>query len=575
MHNKTGMPGSADHSTTDLDAVVVGAGWAGLYGLHRLRKMGLAVRAYERAGGVGGTWYWNRYPGARCDVPILNYCFSFDEDLLQEWTWTERYAAQPEIERYANYVADKFDLRKDIVFNTRVESAAFDADTERWIVTLDSGDQVTGKYLVMGTGGYSVPHVPDIPGFGSFEKELYFTARWPTEPVSFAGKRVGIIGTGASGVQVISAVAQEPVSHLYVFQRTPNFLAPTHNAPLEPEFLEEFKKTYADFLRRARASGSGTVSEGPVGAVADLSDEEFQQRMDEAWSVGGPSVLIGISDVLTNPASNERVAEYFRARVRQRVPDSNLAELLSARGHYVGARRVVKEDGYFEIYGQPNVSLVDVRTESIIRLTADALVTERSTYDLDMLILATGFDSGTGAMLQVNVIGRDGVKLSDKWSSGPVTYLGLMAAGFPNLFMIAGPGSPSIRSTVIVSIEQQIEWLGELIEHLEVSGLTTIEAGTAAEESWTRHVAETADRTLLTHDDTQYVGSNVPGKPRVYLAYAGGVNVYERILHDVRDRDYEGFLFRSRECDEPTGADVWSGPPRDPTLLTRWGNPVM
>jgi cyclohexanone monooxygenase len=543
----------------NFDAVVVGAGWAGMYMLIRLRELGLSARVFEAGSGVGGTWYWNRYPGARCDVPSLDYSYSFSEELQQEWQWSERYAAQEEIERYANHVADRFDLRRDIQLQTRVESASYDEPSRRWTIRTDKGDLVSARYCIMATGGYSIPIKPDIPGVDTFAGEMYYTSRWPKTPVDFAGKRIGVIGTGSSGMQTATAVATEGVDHLYVFQRTPNYAVPARNHPLDLEFQREFKQRYDDHRRRARQSNFGIpFPQGDRSATA-YSDEEFQKRMQEVWEPGGSAILAAFTDILVNEDSNRRVSEYLRSTIRKRVNDPVVAEKLCAKTHFLGSRRLLVEDTYFEIFNEPNVTLVDVSESPIVEISPNGLRTAEAEYELDMLILATGFDSGTGALLQVDIRGRDGQQIKDTWAAGPQTYLGVMIHGYPNLFSIAGPGSPSIRSQVILSIEQHVDWITDLLAHAERNNIVEIEATAEAEDAWTAHVADVAASTLTIRDRTQYVGANIPGKPRVYLAYLGGVGRYRKICDTVRSHGYEGLEFRSASGASFCSDKRWTG----------------
>jgi cyclohexanone monooxygenase len=556
-----------------FDAVVVGAGWAGMYALIRLRDMGLRVLVVETGAGVGGTWYWNRYPGARCDVRSVNYSFSFSSDLEQEWSWSERYAAQPEIERYANHVADRFDLRRDIQFNTRIVRAQFDELASRWQVETEAGESISSRYLILATGGYSAPVEPRIEGLADFGGESYLTARWPTEPVDFAGKRIAVIGTGASGMQTVTEVSRQDIEHMYVFQRTANFAVPAQNTPLSPEYIEDLKAKYADFREHARWSGSGTVYEGPDGPMADLPDEEFERRMDEAWEVGGTSVCGGVTDLMSSRAANDRVSDYLRRQVSRRVSDPETADLLSARGFTLGARRVLVETGYFEAFNRPNVTLVDVHEDPIVRVTPTGIQTATRHFDLDMLIWAIGFDSGTGAALNIDIRGSDGVSLADRWADGPSTYLGLMVSNLPNLFSIAGPGSPSIRSNVLVSIEQHVDWIADLLDYARQRDVTRIEASPEAEQAWTAHLNSLVSKSLFANDDTQYFGSNVDGKPRAYLAYIGGVGNYRKICNDVRDDGYEGLVLLGKG--DHTKSREWSGPRLDGTLRSRFGSNVI
>lgn len=559
-------------NTVELDAVVVGAGWAGMYALIRLRRLGMRAKILEAGHGVGGTWYWNRYPGARCDVPSLNYSYSFDEELQQEWEWTERYAAQPEIERYANHVADRFALRPDIEFGTKVTRAGYDEATGTWRLATQDGPTYVARFAIFATGGYSEPVEPTIPGWETFEGETYFTPRWPQHPVDYAGKRVGVIGTGASGMQTVTTLAGEDLERLYVFQRTANYVVPGHNRVMSEEEIAAIKDDYAAYRERARMAGSGTVYDGPVAKISDLSDDEFEQHMRESMAIGGTSVLGSAKDLLVDPDANERVQEYLRREVRRRVEDPEVAEKLAARGHYLGARRVLIENGYLEAFNDDRVQLVDVRADPILEITPKGVRTASEQFDLDVLIFATGFDSGTGALSRIDIRGRGGERLTDKWAAGPVTYVGIAMAGFPNLFSLAGPGGPSIRSNVMVSIEQHVEWLADLLEYAQREDIAVIEATSAAETGWTEHVNDLVHRTILPRDDTQYWGVNVPGKPRAYLAYVGGTRQFSIVLDAVRDHGYEGFAMWDGNGRQLEGRAVdWSGLPPEAAQASRFG----
>ncbi|MEV0685237.1 NAD(P)/FAD-dependent oxidoreductase [Nocardia sp. NPDC050378] len=543
-----------------LDAVIIGAGWAGLYSLIKLRQLGLRVKIVEAGSGVGGTWYWNRYPGARCDVPSLNYSYSFDEDLQRDWHWSERFAAQPEIERYANHVADRFGLRGDIIFGTRVTTASFEEDRQGWTLHTDTGLTIEARWAVFATGGYSAPVDPTIPGWDTFAGETYFTAKWPDRPIEYSGKRVGVIGTGASGMQTITTLADEDLDRLLVFQRTANYVIPGRNRVLSDEENSAIKENYAAFRQRARESGSGTVYDGPVATIADLSDEELVDHIEAAMALGGTSLMSCGRDLLTNAESNKRVQDYLRAEVYRRVADPEVAAKLTAEGHYLGARRVLIENGYLEVFNRDNVDLVDVKSDPIVEITAEGVRTESGFYPLDVIIFATGFDSGTGALSRIDIRGRGGKQLAEKWSAGPATYIGTAIAGFPNLFTIAGPGAPSIRSNVIFSIEQQVDWLAALVAYAQQNGIGVVEATSQAEEKWTTHVNDMVAKTLLVHDDTQYWGGNVPGKTRAYLAYVGGTRVFQTVIDAVRDSDYEGFEMATTDGTPIAGRPVeWSG----------------
>jgi cyclohexanone monooxygenase len=558
---------------SDLDAIVVGAGFAGIYMLIKLRELGLATRVFETGGGVGGTWYWNRYPGARCDVPSMNYSYSFSPELEQEWHWSERYATQPEIERYANHVVERFQLRRDIQLNTPVASARYEESASRWEVRTSTDERFTARFLILATGGYSKPVHPDIPGIDNFGGETYFTAQWPHESVDVTGKRIGVIGTGASGMQTITALAEQPCEHLYAFQRTANFVVPARNKPMNPAYERKIKQNYQAFRERARQSGSGTVYEGPTRPVSDLSNDEFELHMKSAMDVGGPSVCGSVSDLVTNPRANERVAEYLRQHVRERVYNPATAERLCARGHTLGSRRVLIEDGYFEAFNQPNVSLVDIHDDGITAVDPTGVTTRAGHFPLDVLILATGFDSVTGAPLRIDITGRSGNTLPQAWANGPATYLGLMTHGFPNLFFITGPGSPSIRSNVMFSIEQHVDWIGGLIEYLQRRQVESVEPTVAAQRRWTNYVADCVASSLIANDATQYYGANVPGKPRVYLTYIGGTRSYRQICQAVREHGYEGFAMTPARAVTP--APEWSGPPDGVSATGRFGNTII
>jgi cyclohexanone monooxygenase len=571
-------PRNGAGNSDGLDVLVVGAGFAGLYMLHRLRKAGYRARCFEAGAGPGGTWYWNRYPGARCDIHSLGYSYAFSPELEQEWEWSEMYAAQPEIERYVNHVVDRFDLRRHIEFSTRVVAATYDEAAHAWTVATDTGRSATARHLVMATGGYSVPAKPQLPGLETFEGEAYFTNQWPHYEVEFAGKRVGVIGTGSSGAQTATAVAAQPIEHLTVFQRTANFVVPGWNRPADPDYTREFKEGYAEFREMARQSGNGAVypqvkSLKPLtyGPIADLDEETLQQRLEELWETGGLYFFSGVTDLMTSEVANDRVAEFFRRKSRERVQDPRLAELLSPRGFFIGERRIIADNGYLEIFNRPDVSLVDVKSDPIVAITPRGVKTRAREYPLDMLILATGFDSGTGAMLQMDVRGRGGQPFKEKWAEGPRTYLGLTANGFPNMFMLAQPGSPSIRSQVLVSIEQHVEWVFDLLEHAKAEGVVEIEASQAAEDAWTEHCAAVAGKSLFARSETQYVGFNIPGKPRVYLAYLGGVGFYRKTCDAVRDNGYEGLILRTATGVLP-GSEAWSGATAPQTVV--WGTAV-
>jgi cyclohexanone monooxygenase len=524
---------------TDFDAVVIGAGFAGLYMLHRLRLKGFTVRVFEAGTGVGGTWYWNRYPGARCDVESVQYSYQFSPELQQEWEWTERYATQPEILRYANHVADRFDLRRDIRFETRVTKATFDDKAHAWIVETDKGDRVVARFVVTAMGCLSSPNTPRIAGLEEFAGPTYHTGNWPHEGVDFTGKTVGVIGTGSSAIQSIPMIAQQ-ARQVTVFQRTANYTVPAHNRPLDPAYVSEVKANYEAMRRRAKAMPAGIdFAFNPASAV-ETDEAERRRLFEERWAYGGLGFMGSFSDLLLNAESNKTAADFVRAKIREVVKDPELADKL-APNNVIGCKRLCVDTGYWETFNLPHVTLVDVGDEPIERITAHGLRAKGKDYTFDCLVLATGFDAMTGALLRVDIRGRDGQSLQDKWKEGPKTYLGLTMAGFPNLFTITGPGSPSVLTNMLPSIEQHVEWIADCIEYIRSRGATLIEADAAAEEAWVGHVGETAGGTLRATCSSWYLGANIPGKPRVFMPYIGGFPAYIERCEAVVKAGYEGF----------------------------------
>ena len=523
-----------------LDAVIVGAGFAGMYMLHRLRGLGLAVRVYEAGKGVGGTWYWNRYPGARRDVESMDYSYSFSDELQQEWRWTERYAAQPEILKYANHVADRFDLRRDIQFETRVTRAVFDEATGRWGIETDRGDRVSARFCIMATGCLSDTQVPDFKGLDSFEGTWYHTGRWPHEGVDFTGRRVAVIGTGSSAIQSIPIIATQ-ATHLYVFQRTPNYSMPAQNAPLDPEYERRVKAHYAEFRRQARESRVGFVTERSGESALAVPPEERESEYEKRWRRGGLGFSAAYSDLLLDKAANDTAAEFFRAKIRSIVRDPALADALCPQDYPLGTKRLCVDTGYYATFNRDNVTLVDVRQSPIEAITPRGVRTREAEYAVDAIVFATGFDAMTGALLAIDIRGRAGQRIQDKWAAGPRTYLGLSIAGFPNLFMITGPGSPSVLSNMIVSIEQHVDWIADCIAHLRATGRACIEATPEAEDAWVAHVNEVGHMTLYPLAKSWYMGANIPGKPRIFMPYIGGVGVYRQKCDEVAAKGYEGF----------------------------------
>ena len=545
------MPNANQPESSDsFDAVIVGAGFAGMYMLYRLRKMGWSVRVFESGYTVGGTWYWNRYPGARCDAESLVYSYSFDEELEQEWEWTERYATQGEILQYAEHVADRFNLRPHIEFNTSVTAAHFDPASSTWTGSTDTGKTATARFCIMATGCLSKPQVPDIPGLQDFAGPTYYASQWPHEGVDFTGRRVGVIGTGSSAIQAIPVMAEQ-AADLTVFQRTANYSVPAYNAPLDPDWVKSFKAHYQEERVKHRL---GLVSsfcglelpdnEQTVAAETTdgMSDEEVNAILEDYWQVGGARFLAAFADVIINPRTNERVAEFVRNKIRSIVRDPEVAELLCPNTHPIGTKRICVDTDYYATFNRENVHLVDVRTHPIETITANGLRTTAASYEFDDLVLATGFDAMTGTLLAMDIQGSKS-SLAEKWAEGPRALLGLNVSGFPNLFTITGPGSPSVLSNMLVSIEQHVDWLCDLFANMKEHGYTQVEAEPAAEERWLNHVNEVAHATLYPEAGSWYMGANIPGKPRVFMPYAAGVAAYREICDRVTANGYEGFRF--------------------------------
>jgi cyclohexanone monooxygenase len=523
-----------------FDAVIVGAGLAGIYMLYRLRGLGLSARVYEAGNGVGGTWYWNRYPGARCDVESMDYSYSFSEELQQEWRWRERYASQPEILAYINHVVDRFDLRRDIEFDTRVTKAVFDEATSRWTVSTQHGEIVTAQFCIMATGCLSAAQIPGFPGLETFEGKRYHTGHWPHDGVDFSGRRVAVIGTGSSAIQSIPIIAEQ-AAHLFVFQRTPNFAVPAHNAPLDPEHERQVKANYAEFRRNARTSRLGFVVESREECALAVPQEERQREYEKRWNRGGLGFGSTFADLLTDKAANNTAAEFFRAKIRAIVSNPEVAEALAPKDYPLGTKRLCVDTSYYETFNRDNVTLIDLRENPIEALTPRGVQTRDAHYEVDSIVFATGFDAMTGALSKIDIRGRAGGSLQQKWEAGPRTYLGVAVADFPNLFLITGPGSPSVLSNMIVSIEQHVDWIADCLVHLREHGLGGIEATVAAEDAWVEHVNEVGHMTLYPQAKSWYMGANIPGKPRVFMPYIGGVGVYRQKCDEVAANGYEGF----------------------------------
>jgi cyclohexanone monooxygenase len=529
------------------DAVVVGAGFAGMYMLHRLRGLGLSVRVYEQGDGVGGTWYWNRYPGARCDVESMQYSYSFSDELQQEWDWSERYAPQPEILKYANHVADRFKLRNDIQFSTRVDRAAFDEAANFWSVTTSDGKTVTATYVILATGCLSNARMPDIKGLPSFEGGVYHTGHWPHEPVDFTGRRVGVIGTGSSAIQSIPVIAAQ-ASHLAVFQRTANFSIPARNAPLTAEERDAFRANYPEIRRKAREEiRNGIYQEIPDRGALDDGDNARRAKYESRWAEGGLTFMGAYNNLVLDKAANDTAADFVRAKIAEIVSDPQTARLLQPNNHPIGSKRICVDTDYYATFNRPNVTLVDIRDGGIEEILPNAVRAGGKDHEVDALVLATGFDAMTGSVAKIDIIGRNGQTLNQKWAEGPLTYLGLMSEGFPNLFIITGPGSPSVLSNMIVSIEQHVDWITDCVAHLRDCAIDTMEATKEAEDKWVAHVNEVAYMTLYPQANSWYMGANIPGKPRIFMPYIGGVGVYRQICNNVAAKGYKGFAMTAAE----------------------------
>jgi cation diffusion facilitator CzcD-associated flavoprotein CzcO len=537
-----------DHSsaqvgqTTELDALVVGAGFSGLYQLHCLRdRLGLTVKVLEAGGGVGGTWYWNRYPGARCDSESHVYWYTFSSDLMREWEWSERYPGQAEIMRYLNFVADRFDLKRDIQFNCRVASAHYDEIANRWRVRTEQGETYVVKFLITAVGCLSTANVPNFPGLKDFKGDWYHTGQWPHEGVDFTGKRVGMIGTGSTGIQAAPVIAAQ-AKHLTVFQRTANYSVPARNVPLTPEFKQYVKQHAEDIRATTHETLNGMGFKIENRKAVETSAEEREKIYEAAWERGGLQFRATFQDMLIDKAANDTAADFVKRKIRTIVKDPKTAALLSDIDHPYAAKRPPIDTDYFETYNRSNVTLVDVKSMPIQAITPAGVRTAEAEYPLDIIVFATGFDAMTGPMLRMDIRGRDGLALKDVWESGPRNYLGLQIAGFPNLFTITGPGSPSVLCNMPVAIEQHADWITNCIDYMRTKGLERIEARPGSVEKWVAEVNEVAGRTLLPQaKHSWYLGANIPGKPRVFMPYAGGMVRYREICQEVAARDYEGF----------------------------------
>jgi len=526
--------------STSIDAIVVGAGFGGLVMVHGLRALGLQVQGIERGGDVGGTWYWNRYPGCRCDVESMEYSYQFSKELEQEWNWSQRYSPQPEILAYAQYVADRFNLRPVFRFNTEVVGANWSETDGLWKVRIAPGETLTCRFLIMATGCLSSTNTPAFPGLASFKGTTCHTGAWPHEGVDFTGQRVAVIGTGSSAIQSIPLIARQAAA-LTVFQRTANYSIPAHNSALDPAWARNIKANYADLRARnwnqPAAFGAFYTRNGD--SVLTASPEERESRFEKHWAMGGFMFLSAFSDLMMNVEANQMAAEFVRNKIRATVRDPVTARLLCPQG-VIACKRLCADTGYFETYNLPHVRLVDVSKHPVERLTPTGIVTQDKLYEFDAIVFATGFDAMTGSLLRMNIVGRNELTLREKWQAGPRTYLGLMTEGFPNLYMMTGPGSPSVLANMITGVEHHAGFIAEQIEWLGKQRNTRIEAVAAAENEWVGVVNQRSEATLYPRCNSWYLGANVPGKPRVFMPYIGWPDYVQR-LKEIAGEGYPGF----------------------------------
>jgi cyclohexanone monooxygenase len=540
-------PQPQESVSADLDVIVVGAGFAGLYSLYRFRELGLRVRVLEAGNGVGGTWFWNRYPGARCDAESVDYSYSFSAELQNEWNWTERWATQPEILRYLNHVADRFDLRRDIELSTRVLVATYDEARPHWILEADNGVRYSARFCVMATGCLSAANLPAFPGLERFAGRWYHTARWPAGGVDFSGRRVGFIGTGSTGIQAIPQIARA-AHELTVFQRTANYSLPARNYLLDDAFRTAIRAQYPARREQARHNRLGNPFVFPTASAVETSEAERQQAYERAWQSGGGALLWEtFGDLITNVHANRTAADFVRARIRDTVHDPQIAELLTPNDHPIGSKRICIDIDYYETYNRENMRLVNARAHPIRGITPTGLIAGSEEHRFDDLVFATGFDAMTGALRRIDIRGVSGQRLSDVWAEGPRTYLGLAVAEFPNLFLITGPGSPSVLSNMVTSIEQHVDWIADCLAWMRGGDIDRIEAERDAQDAWVAHVMEAADATLYPLANSWYVGANIPGKARIVMPYVAGVGAYRDICDRIAATGYEGFALAHRK----------------------------
>ena len=525
-----------------VDVLVIGAGFAGLRALYRFRGLGYKVKVLEASEDVGGVWYHNGYPGARCDVESYDYSYSFSPELEQEWRWSERYATQPEILRYINHVAERFDLRRDIQFNTRMTNATYDEASARWVIETEGGETFQAQFLMMCVGQLSTTKSPSYPGLTDYKGEVIHSGKWPKHEVTYEGKRVAIIGTGSSGMQMTPVIAKQ-AKHLTVFQRTPNYSIPAANAPVTDEEDAQVKAQYRERRDRAWNSATGLGFMPNKTSALDVTPEEREKAYEAAWNRLGFGFALTYYDILLNKQANDTAADFIRRKISGVVNDPVLRDKLLPKNHAFAARRPSVDSGYFQAFNRDNVELADVRESPIVEFTPEGIRTTAKLHEFDMIIFATGFDVFTGSLFKPDIIGRGGITLKQKWADGPVTHLGVGVSDFPNMFIVVGPGSPSLLSNVMVSTEEQIDWMAAFVEHMKANRQTIFEVQPDAEKEWGHHINERVKETLYLSTDSYYNGAEVKGKPRVFMPYSGGVRGYRRILHKCAAEGYTGFSF--------------------------------
>ena len=558
MRKQDGIAAQARQIEVDqtFDAIVVGAGFAGMYMLHCLRKIGLSTCVFETGSGVGGTWYWNRYPGARCDVESMQYSYSFSEKLDQDWSWSEKYSPQPEILAYANHVADRFDLRKDIRFDTKVTAATFNSKLKNWIVKTDRGDRVRAQFCIMAVGCLSAANMPDLKDIDKFEGPIYHTGQWPHDGANLKGRHVGIIGTGSSAIQSIPIIAEQ-VESLTVFQRTPNYSIPAWNENLDQNYQEKVKASYPELRAKARGRPAGFYFPFNTESALEAAPEERQEQYEKRWEKGGLPFLGAYGDLLFEQEANDTIAAFVRQKIRSIVKDPATAELLCP-DNVLGCKRLCVDTGYYEVYNREHVNLIDVSEDPIKRFTKNGLMTGNREYSFDTIVCATGFAAMTGSFDKISITGRDGLMLSKKWEAGPRAYLGLASAGFPNLFMITGPGSPSVLASMIQAIEQHVDWIVDCIAHMRDINATTIEPTIEHENEWVEHVTDVSKVSLRSTCSSWYVGANIPGRPRVFMPYIGGFPIYVSKCNEVMEKGLEGFILEGTSQEKSIPQARWT-----------------